>query len=181
MKAANRVLLLVFCAALGVGCASAQSKALRVPLEQDASGTYGFLEEGEFVQLDIQDAKVGGFVSRFGHSDADKGTFLDHFMKEGSLRGRDLTFETQTVHGIWYGFKGRIERGDARTKSQEGYYVLRGTLTEYATDADKKMTSRQREVTFKMFPEEEQEPAETPAEKTAPSKTPPPKKSPPTN
>src|SRR5205085_12046203 len=72
MKGANRVLLLVFCAALGVGCASAQSKALRVPLEQDASGTYGFLEEGEFVQLDIQDAKVGGFVSRFGHSDADK-------------------------------------------------------------------------------------------------------------
>jgi hypothetical protein len=152
MKLRIVVLSGVLCAALTV--VVAQSTAPRnAEAEPEISGTYTFLQEGEFVQIDAQQEKVGGFISRY--SDSDKNLFLDHFIKQGTRRGRDLAFETQTVHGRWYGFKGRVERGAAKTRAEEGYWVLRGTLTEFNSDAEKKVTSRQREVTFNLFPDEE--------------------------
>ena len=119
----------------------------------DYSGMYTFLREGEFVQFTVEDAgHVTGFISRFGDRDSDHGAFLDHFFKEGKLDGQDVTFITATIHGIWFDFKGKVDRGPANTKAQEGYYVLKGTLTEYSTDAAKKVTSKAREVEFKLFP-----------------------------
>ena len=35
-----------------------------------------------------------------------------------------------------------------------GYYVMKGTLTEYVTDLAKKGSARTREVEFKLFPED---------------------------
>ena len=35
----------------------------------------------------------------------------------------------------------------------EAYYVLKGTLTEYSTDQNKKTSSRSRGVAFKSFPQ----------------------------
>ena len=57
----------------------------------DVSGMYAFLKQGEFVQLSVQDEKLSGFVSRFGDLDSDRGTTLDHFIKQGSLNGAELT------------------------------------------------------------------------------------------
>jgi hypothetical protein len=121
----------------------------------DYSGMYSFQREGEFVQVTVEDeGRVTGFVSRYGDSDSDKGAFLDQFFKEGKLDGTKLTFTTATVHGVWYEFKGAIERGSGKTLAEEGYYVLKGTLTDYRTDADKKISSKSHEVTFKSFPRE---------------------------
>jgi hypothetical protein len=119
----------------------------------DYSGMYSFLRDGEFVQLTIEDgARVTGFVSRYGDTESDKGAFLDQFFKDGKLDGARLSFTTATVHGVWYEFKGTIERGPGKTLAEEGYYILKGTLTEYRTDADQKVTSKAREVSFKSFP-----------------------------
>jgi len=122
---------------------------------ENYSGMYSFLREGEFVQITVEDAgKVTGFVSRYGDSDSDRGAFLDQFFKQGKLDGTKLSFTTETVHGVWYDFQGTISRGEGKTLADEGYYIVKGTLTEYHTDADKKVTSKGNEVQFKSFPRE---------------------------
>jgi hypothetical protein len=120
----------------------------------DISGMYSFLRDGEFLQLTLEDAgNVTGFISRYGESDSDHGTFLNQFFKSGRLDGAKLNFVTETVHAVWYEFKGVIERAPGKNPSDEGYRLLRGTLTENRTDADKKVSSKSRDVVFKSFPQ----------------------------
>ncbi len=120
---------------------------------EDYSGMYTFLQDGEFVQLTVEDeGKVTGFVSRYGDLESDRGAFLDQFFKQGKLDGKKLNFTTETVHGVWYEFKGTVERGEGKNVGAEAYYVLKGTLTQYSADANKKTSSKSREVAFKSFP-----------------------------
>jgi hypothetical protein len=122
---------------------------------EDYSGMYAFLREGEFVQVSVEDAgRVTGFISRYGDLDSDRDTFLEQFFKDGKLEGNNLTFSTKTVHGIWYEFKGTVERGDGKKVGDEAYYVLKGTLTENTTDSSKKTTTKSREVSLKSFPQD---------------------------
>jgi hypothetical protein len=127
------------------------------------SGTYSFLREGEFVQITVEDVgKVTGFISRYGDADNEKDAFLDHFFKAGKLNGSNLTFSTQTVHGVWFDFKGAFERGDGKTPGEEAYYLLKGTLTRNSTDANQKTSSTAIEVSFKSFPESMDAPRQKP-------------------
>jgi hypothetical protein len=115
------------------------------------SGMYSFLKEGEFVQLTVEDGgRVTGFISRYGNSESDKDTFLDLFFKSGKIDGNKLMFSTKIVHGVSFDFAGSVERGDGKTPADEGYYVLKGMLTE--NDADKKVASKSQDVTLRMFP-----------------------------
>jgi hypothetical protein len=124
----------------------------RVP---DYSGMYAFLREGEFVQVTVEDAgRVTGFVSRYGDLESDKGTFLDHFFKDGKLDGNRINFNTVTVHGVWFEFKGTVERGPGKNPGDEAYYVLKGTLTEDRIDDSKRISAKTREVAFKSFPQD---------------------------
>ena len=97
---------------------SAQNAAPGAPAAKpadDYSGMYSFLQDGEFVQLNIEDAsRVTGFISRYGDLESDHGEFLDHFFKPGTLDGKKLNFTTQTVHGVWFEFRGTIERGPGK-------------------------------------------------------------------
>jgi hypothetical protein len=121
----------------------------------DYSGMYSFLQDGEFVQVTVEDqGRVTGFISRYGDLQSDRGAFLDQFFKQGKLDGNKLTFTTETVHGVWYEFKGAVERGAGKNPGAEAYYVLKGTLAQYSTDASKKTSSRLREVAFKSFPQD---------------------------
>ena len=120
---------------------------------QQYSGTYSFLKDGEFVQLTVEDeGRVTGFISRFGDGDSDKGAFLDQFFKSGKLDGNKLTFATQIVHGVAFEFKGSVERGEGKNPGDEAYLVLKGTLTQSTTDANKKVTTHSQEVAFRIFP-----------------------------
>jgi hypothetical protein len=122
---------------------------------QEYSGMYSFLKEGEFVQITVEDAgRVTGFVSRYGDGESDKGAFLDQFFKSGKLEGNKLTFITDIVHGVAFNFSGTVERGEATNVREEGYFVLKGTLTENASDVNKKVTSHSQQVAFKMFPQD---------------------------
>ena len=117
------------------------------------SGMYSFLQDGEFVQVSVEEAgRVTGFVSRYGDQDSDRGAFLDQFFKQGKLDGKNLTFTTEMVHAVWFEFKGTVERGAGKNPGDEAYFVLKGTLTEYTTDVNKKTTSKVREVVLKEFP-----------------------------
>lgn len=132
-----------------------ESRTTSSKADKQYSGMYSFLKEGEFVQLTVEDdGKVTGFVSRYGDGESDKETFLDQYFKNGKLEGNNLSFVTETVHAVWFEFKGTVERGEGKNPGDEAYYVLKGTLTYNATDAGKKAITHPREVELKMFPKE---------------------------
>jgi hypothetical protein len=146
--------MLLLACTLWSGQTTAQSAPAAKPAE-DYSGMYSFLRDGEFVQITVEnEGRVTGFISRYGDLESDRGAFLDHFFKPGKLEGKNLSFATETVHGLWYEFKGTIERGPGKNVGDEGYYLLKGTLTQYNTDANKKTSSKSREVAFKSFPQD---------------------------
>jgi hypothetical protein len=148
--------MLLVAGLFSVGQAKPQDPTPTAKSADDYSGMYSFVQDGEFVQVSVEDAgKVTGFVSRYGDQESDRGAFLDQFFKEGKLDGKNLSFTTETVHAVWYEFKGTVERGDGKKPGDEAYYVLKGTLTEYTTDVNKKTTSKAREVVFKAFPQDE--------------------------
>jgi hypothetical protein len=121
----------------------------------DFSGMYSFLRDGEFVQVTVEEqGRVTGFISRYGDSESDRGVFLDHFFKSGKLDGNRLAFTTETVHGVSFEFRGTVERGEGKTRGDEAYYVLKGTLIENTTDDAKKTASHSREVALKSFPQD---------------------------
>ena len=123
-------------------------------LGADCSGMYSFLRDGEFVQVSVEDhGNVIGFVSRYADKEGDSG-FVDHFFKSGKLDGNQLAFATETVHGVSFEFRGTVERGEGKSRGDEAYYVLKGTLVENATDEAKKTSSRSQEVALKSFPQD---------------------------
>ncbi len=128
------------------------------PPQEDFSGLYEFLREGETLQLSVEEGqRLSGFITRFPEDD--RGPKLDHFFKDAKIQGNQVSFSTRTVHGVWFDFRGAVERGSGKTRADEGYYVLHGTLTQHTGDAHKKVTSKSREVWFKSFPRLDDEPA----------------------
>ncbi len=114
---------------------------------------YSFTREGEFVQITMEEqGKLTGFISRYGDLDSDRGAFLDQFFKTGTTDGTKLDFTTEEVHGVWFEFHGTIGRGNGKTPDDEGYYVIRGKLSRYAKDAEKKPSAESREIEMKSFP-----------------------------
>lgn len=147
-------LSLVFFAYVQAGAQASTPPAKEKPVP-DYSGMYNFLKEGEFVQINVeQQGRVTGFVSRYGDTESDRGVFLDHFFKQGKLDVRQLTFTTETVHGISYEFRGSVERGEGKNPGDEAYYVLKGTLIENTMDDAKKVSSRSMQVALKIFPQD---------------------------
>lgn len=144
--------------ALGLAqTAGAQKSA--APAE-DYSGTYSFLEEGEFVQINIEDGnRLTGFISRYG--EGEKGQFVDHFFDKAELHDHNIRFTTRKVHGVWFDFKGAVSRGPGKTRDAEAYYVIKGTLTQYTSDADQKVTAKEREAEFRSFPQDEEDDAKS--------------------
>jgi hypothetical protein len=137
---------------------TANNKAAKSAPAEDISGMYSFLHAGEFVQINLDQDGVSGYISRQGDLESDRGAFLDQFFDKASVDGHDVSFSTRPLHGVIFEFKGRFERGEAKSKTQDGYYILRGTLSETVSDGDKK-TTRSREVAFKLLgqPPEESE------------------------
>jgi hypothetical protein len=146
----------LFVLLLAVLTSVAQTKApASFAASDDISGMYSFRQEGEFVQINVEDGShVTGFISRYGDSSGDRGAFLDHMFKEGEFKENHLTFKTRTVHGVSFAFDGVAERGDGKTTAAEGYRVLRGKLTEYVEDENKKTIAKSRDVVLKSFPED---------------------------
>ena len=139
-----------------------------IPAIGDFSGMYAFLHEGEFVQVTLDTSSrradgswpVTGFIARLGDDASDKDLLLDHFFSSGSLTGDDhVTFTTKTIHDVSFDFDGHISRGPAATPQQDGFYILRGTLTRHALDEELMPVNESREVEWKLLavPDDEQD------------------------
>ena len=132
---------------------------------EDISGMYSFLKDGEFLQINVEKAAVTGYISRMGDSDSDSGVFLDQFFAKADIQGHDVSFTTRPLHSIWYEFKGKFDRGPAKSKAEDGYYLLRGTLKEFTTTAGKTVATRAREVEFKLMAQPDDSDQEAPPKK----------------
>jgi hypothetical protein len=132
----------------------ARSAAENQVENDEISGMYTFLREGEFVQITVEDGSLSGFVSRYGDRDSDRDAFLDQFFSKASLTGKRISFITKPVHGTWFEFAGEVSRGDAKSPDKEGYWIIRGTLKQYDEDDSKHVSAKSREVTFKSFPQD---------------------------
>jgi hypothetical protein len=99
----------------------------RTVLPLEASGEYQ-LGSGEIVEVDLQPDRLDGFITRFGDRASDEGTPLTFFFATSRLAGQQLAFTTRQVHGVWFSFEGTIVRGSARSRDQQGYYLLEGRL-----------------------------------------------------
>ncbi len=151
-------------AAAGQESRSGQSQASS-SAAVDYSGMYTFLRDGEFVQITVEDkGKLTGFISRYGDLESDRGAFLDQFFKQGAMDGQNLSFTTEIVHGVWFEFKGAAGRGPGKSVNDEGYYVLKGNLTQHSTDANHKDVAKSRDVVFKSFPQDVSAPTSKPNE-----------------
>ncbi len=167
---ATIVLLL---AAIGIAQKSGQNQTVPAPgaAAEDISGIYSFLKDGEFVQINLEASGVTGFISSHGDLESDRGVFLDHFFSTASVHGHDVSFATKPVHGVWFEFNGRFDRGKAKDKTEDGYYVVRGTLTEFVVDADKKTRSQSRETEFKWLAQPDDNAPAAPAKPKSSSQT----------
>ena len=145
------------------------SQAIAPHAAEDITGMYSFLKDGEFIQITLEKNLVSGYISRQGESDTDHGVFLDQFFDRADVQGHAVSFVTKPLHSMWYEFKGKFDRGPAKAKTDDGYYILRGTLKEFTTNADKSVSRRSREVEFKLLAQpddsEEPEPARTKKQK----------------
>jgi hypothetical protein len=124
---------------------------------ENYSGMYTFLQEGEFVQVTVEDdGRVTGFISRYENPDSDHKSFVDQFFKQGKLDGNKLTFITDTINGVRFEFTGTVDRGEGKTPNDEAYHIIKGALTDVHPAADKKAASSSRAVVFKSFPQDAQ-------------------------
>jgi hypothetical protein len=99
-----------------------QSPAHAAPKARGYSGMYSFLKDGEFVQITVEDeGRVTGFISRYGEGESDNGAFLDQYFRSAKLDGTKLVFTTETVHAVWFDFKGTVERGEGKKPGDEAY------------------------------------------------------------
>ena len=97
----------------------------------DITGLYSFVHEGEFVQIEVDEGKVTGLVSRFKNENPAKAEFVDQYFEQAKLEDSTLSFRTKPGDdGVWFEFSGRVEHGSAKTPSEEGYWTVKGTLTE---------------------------------------------------
>jgi hypothetical protein len=167
------LILSVFVCLAAIVCMAQAKPAPAPPTAQsddNISGMYSFEREGEFVQVTVEvrstkadktkPLAVTGFISRYGDTESDRGAFLDYFINTGTLDGDSIHFVTKPVHGIAYEFTGKVVRGTV-TREKDGYFELRGTLVQNAMQRDKVVSSKQREITMKLFPDLDR-PAKTP-------------------
>lgn len=133
---------------------------------EDISGMYSFLKEGEFLQINLEKNAVTGYISHMGDSDSDHGVFLDQFFARADIQGHEVSFTTRPLHSMWYEFKGKFDRGAGKAKTDDGYYILRGTLKEFSTNSDKSISERSRSVEFKLLAQPNDD-----ADEAAPDKT----------
>ena len=118
----------------------------------DYTGMYSFIRDGEFVRINIDGSHLTGYISRRG--DGEKQIFVAHFFDKAEFHDQDFQFGTTKVQGVWFLFKGTISRGSGKARNEEDYYRIKGTLTEYSSDANEKVNSKERELTLHSLPQD---------------------------
>ena len=106
----------------------------RTLLPVEASGAYALGSTGT-IDVELEPDRLSGFITRLGDRESDEGTPLTFFFATSRLAGQRLAFTTRQVHGVWFSFEGTIVRGPARSRDQQGYYLLEGRLVMHDVDS----------------------------------------------
>lgn len=136
--------------------------------EDSFASPYSFLGAGEELELSVVQGNILlGYVNTHGLGETDRHLLLAMFFQKGTIEGDQIYFITKPVHGLRYEFKGKIARGAAKSPAEEGYFEITGTLTSHLSDEEGKVTSRNRQVTFKSMPSDAPEQTARQPEKTS--------------
>ncbi|MGB0123836.1 MAG: hypothetical protein WA419_00090 [Silvibacterium sp.] len=95
-------------------------------LPDAASGEYELDGNGSVVQITLDENRLTGYVTKM-----EQGASLTLLFDRTTIDRNRLTFTTKAVHGLWYSFAGTIERGNAASASQTGFYRLNGDWTTH--------------------------------------------------
>lgn len=137
----------------GTGITQGQSSSL----PSDVWGAYAFDHSSDSVELDLDRKKLSGYITRLGDAETDSNTPLTFFFDQSSIDGKEISFQTRVVHGVWYSFRGTIVRGAGKVRADEGYYELRGLLAihhpESGRDKSADETIERRQIQFKSEPQ----------------------------
>ncbi len=136
---------------------SAETASQPSSLPNDVWGAYEFDHSNDSIELDLDRNKLSGYITQLGDAETDNNTPLTFFFDQSSIDGGEIGFQTRVVHGVWYSFRGTIDRGDGKTRADEGYYVLRGVLAVHhpqsGRDKSADETIEKRRVRFKSMPQ----------------------------
>ena len=80
------------------------------------------------MDVELQPDRLTGYITRLGDRESDEGTPLTFFFATSRMAGQRFSFTTRQVHSVWFSFEGTIVRGNARSRDQQGYYLLEGRL-----------------------------------------------------
>jgi hypothetical protein len=120
-------------------------------------GAYEFDHTSESIELDLDRARLNGYISRLGDAETDNNTPLTFFFDQSAIDGDEISFQTRVLHGIWYSFRGTIVRGEGKARADEGYYVLRGVLAAHHPESGRDKSAdevvERRQVRFKSMPQ----------------------------
>jgi hypothetical protein len=97
----------------------------------EAAGFYRFRDDAQGVRIINHDGEISGYLLKFGKGIIDKDRVLGYDFSEVAGTRNQLYFKTRQVHGLWYGFEGKVVQHRGLNHSDEANYILQGTLTEH--------------------------------------------------
>lgn len=106
-----------------------------VQLPIGAEGEYRWGKLGEEVELYFEEGRVHGYLTERSNSSDDRSAPLTFDFARSHADGHAISWSTRQVHGTWWSFDGRVERGDAAISAEAGFYLLLGTLTKHGPGA----------------------------------------------
>jgi hypothetical protein len=95
----------------------------------EATGFYRFRDDAQGVRIVSHDGEISGYLLKFGQGITDKDMVLGYSFSDVAGTRNQLYFTTRQVHGVWYGFEGRILQHRSFDQTDGANYILQGTLT----------------------------------------------------
>jgi hypothetical protein len=97
----------------------------------EAAGFYRFHDDAQGVRIVSHDGEISGYLLKLGKGIIDKDMVLGYDFSEVAGTRNQLYFTTRQVHGIWYGFEGKVVEHRGLNHEDLTNYILQGTLTEH--------------------------------------------------
>jgi hypothetical protein len=97
----------------------------------EAAGFYRFRDDAQGVRIVSHNGEISGYLLKLGKGTVDKDMILGYDFNDVAGTRNQLHFTTRQVHGIWYGFEGKVIQRGSLNRDNPASYILQGTLTEH--------------------------------------------------
>ena len=117
---------------------------------QDITGRYAFLGEEDLLAIIDEDGMLNGYIEVIQEDEEESSDFFSYTLAHGAREGTRVEFKTIKIHGLYYRFTGRVEKGKPRNPNHAGFLRLVGTVEIVRRDpATGKEMSELRDVVLK--------------------------------